>query len=73
MPSMIDYIRDAIMYGLDKDFWSEDSCLVDGYYKCQGEQLDCEGLLIWKDDIDGTMVHLRLGEGKQYKITLEEE
>lgn len=70
---MIEHIRDIIAWGLNEDFWSEDSCLVDGYYECYGEQLDCEGLLIWKDDVNGTILHLSLGAGKQYKITIEEE
>lgn len=73
MSRMINYIVDAIRYGLDKDFWSEDSCLVEGCHECYGEQLDCESLLIWKDDINGTMLHLSLGAGKKYQITVEEE
>lgn len=73
MSRMIDYIRDAIMYGLDKDFWSEDSCLVDGYYDCYDGLLNCESLSVWKDNTNKNVMHLRLGEGEQYKITIEEE
>ena len=70
MQSMIDYIVDAIMYGLDKDFWSEDSLLAEGYYNTFDEVLNCEGFTIW-DDRRNT-VYITLQNGKEYKITIEE-
>ena len=29
---MIKHIRDTIAWGLNEDFWSEDSLLAEGYY-----------------------------------------
>ena len=46
---MIEHIRDIIAWGLNEDFWSEDSLLVEGYYNTFNEVLNCEGFTIWDD------------------------
>lgn len=33
---MINYIRETILFGLEDDFWREDSLLVDGVHDCYG-------------------------------------
>lgn len=39
---MIEHIRDIIAWGLNEDFWSEDSLLAEGYYNTFNEVLNCE-------------------------------
>ena len=46
---MIEHIRDIIAWGLNEDFWSEDSLLAEGYYNTFNEVLNCEGFTIWDD------------------------
>lgn len=70
---MIKHIQDAISYGLFEDFWAEDSTLVTGFHKCFGEQLDCEAFSSWPDENEAGVLHLALGEDKQFKISIEEE
>lgn len=67
---MIEHIRDIIAWGLNEDFWSEDSLLAEGYYNTFNEVLNCEGFTIW-DDRRNT-VYITLQNGKEYKITIEE-
>ena len=71
---MIKYIRETILFGLEEDFWREDSLLVDGVHDCYSDQLNCEAMSAWPD-IKDDVLHLSLGEdiGKQFKITIEEE
>ena len=71
---VINYIRETILFGLEDDFWREDSLLVDGVHDCYGGQLNCEGMSAWPDMKDGVL-HLSLGKdaGKQFKITIKEE
>lgn len=70
---MIKHIQDAISYGLYEGFWAEDSILVTGFHECFGEQLDCEAFSSWPDEKEAGVLHLALGEGKQFKISIEEE
>ena len=70
---MIKHIQDAISYGLLEDFRAEDSTLVTGFHECFGEQLDCEAFSSWPDEKEAGVLHLALGEGKQFKISIEEE
>lgn len=71
---MIKHIQDAISYGLYEDFRAEDSTLVTGFHECFGEQLDCaEAFSSWPDENEAGVLHLALGEGKQFKISIEEE
>ena len=70
---MIKHIQDAISYGLYEDFRAEDSTLVAGFHECFGEQLDCEAFSSWPDEKEAGVLHLALGEGKQFKISIEEE
>ena len=67
---MIEHIRDIIAWGLNEDFWSEDSLLVEGYYNTFNEALNCEGFTIWDDQRN--TVYITLQNGKEYKITIEE-
>ena len=67
---MIEHIRDIIAWGLNEDFWSEDSLLVEGYYNTFNEVLNCEGFTIWDDQRN--TVYITLQNGKEYKITIEE-
>ena len=70
---MIKHIQDAISYGLYEDFRAEDSTLVAGFHECFGEQLDCEAFSSWPDEKEAGVLHLALGEDKQFKISIEEE
>ena len=70
---MIKHIQDAISYGLYEGFWAEDSILVTGFHECFGEQLDCEAFSSWPDENEAGVLHLALGEDKQFKISIEEE
>lgn len=70
---MIKHIQDAISYGLFEDFRAEDSTLVTGFHECFGEQLDCEAFSSWPDENEAGVLHLALGEDKQFKISIEEE
>ena len=70
---MIKHIQDAISYGLFEDFRAEDSTLVAGFHECFGEQLDCEEFSSWPDENEAGVLHLALGEDKQFKISIEEE
>ena len=70
---MIKHIQDAISYGLLEDFRAEDSTLVAGFHECFGEQLDCEEFSSWPDEKEAGVLHLALGEDKQFKISIEEE
>lgn len=70
---MIKHIQDAISYGLYEGFWAEDSILVTGFHECFGEQLNCEAFSSWPDEKEAGVLHLALGEGKQFKISIEEE
>lgn len=67
---MIEHIRDIIAWGLNEDFWSEDSLLVEGYYNTFNEVLNCEVFTIWDDQRN--TVYITLQNGKEYKITIEE-
>ena len=67
---MIEHIRDIIAWGLNEDFWSEASLLVEGYYNTFNEVLNCEGFTIWDDQRN--TVYITLQNGKEYKITIEE-
>lgn len=67
---MIEHIRDIIAWGLNEDFWSEDSLLAEGYYNTFDEVLNCEGFTIWDDQRN--TVYITLQNGKEYKITIEE-
>lgn len=67
---MIKHIQDAISYGLYEDFRAEDSTLVAGFHECFGEQLDCEAFSSWPDEKEAGVLHLALGEDKQFKISI---
>ena len=71
---MIEHIRDIIAWGLNEDFWGEDSLLVDGFYECYGEQLTCEGFCAYPSSTDDNVVYVDIGEDSvhRFKITIEE-
>lgn len=71
---MIEHIRDIIAWGLNEDFWSEDSLLVDGFHECYGEQLTCEGFCAYPSSTDDNVVYVDIGEDSvhRFKITIEE-
>lgn len=70
---MIEHIRDIIAWGLNEDFWSEDSLLVDGFHECYGEQLTCEGFCAYPSSTDDNVVYVDIGEDSvhRFKITIE--
>ena len=71
---MIEHIRDIIAWGLNEDFWSEDSLLVDGFHECYGEQLTCEGFCAYPSSTDDNVVYVDIGEDSvhRFTITIEE-
>ena len=71
---MIEHIRDIIAWGLNEDFWGEDSLLVDGFHECYGEQLTCEGFCAYPSSTDDNVVYVDIGEDSvhRFKITIEE-
>ena len=71
---MIEHIRDIIAWGLNEDFWGEDSLLVDGFHECYGEQLTCEGFCAYPSSTDDNVVYVDIGEDsvRRFKITIEE-
>ena len=71
---MIEHIRDIIAWGLNEDFWSEDSLLVDGFHECYGEQLTCEGFCAYPSSTDDNVVYVDIGGDSvhRFKITIEE-
>ena len=71
---MIEHIRDIIAWGLNEDFWGEDSLLVDGFHECYGEQLTCEGFCAYPSSTDDNVVYVDIGEDSvhRFTITIEE-
>lgn len=71
---MIEHIRDIIAWGLNEDFWGEDSLLVDGFHECYGEQLTCEGFCVYPSSMDDNVVYVDIGGDsvRRFKITIEE-
>lgn len=71
---MIEHIRDIIAWGLNEDFWSEDSLLVDGFHECYGEQLTCEGFCAYPSSTYDNVVYVNIGGDSvhRFKITIEE-
>lgn len=67
---MIEHIRDIIAWGLNEDFWSEDSLLVDGFHECYGEQLTCEGFCAYPSSADDNVVYVDIGGDSVHRFTI---
>lgn len=69
---MIKYISDVIAWGLNEDYWAEDSLLIEGYNECFGKLLTCDDMFVWQEKSENAL-YIEFGNGKRFRIVIEEE